>query len=69
MSGSVFDPQMMNLSSSDLSDSDEVPSPRSSLDPIYLPKVEKILNELLIGFRSDHHRGNSQGYKRDSGCP
>ena len=55
MSGPVFDPQLMNISSSDLSDSDEMPSPRNSSDPVYIPKVDGSLNRLLLGFCTDYH--------------
>ncbi len=68
MSGPVFDPQLMNLSSSDLSDSDEMPSPRSSSDPVYIPKVNGFLNELQLGFCVDYHRDDSQSDKRNPGC-
>ena len=54
MSGPVFDPQLMNLSSSDLSDSDEMPSPRSLSDPVYLPKVDRLVDGLLSGFCTDY---------------
>lgn len=65
MSGPVFDPQLMNLSSSDLSDSDEMPSPRSSSDPVYIPKVNGFLNELQLGFCVDYHRDDSQSDQKE----
>lgn len=66
MSGPVFDPQLMNLSSSDLSDSDEMPSPRSSSDPVYIPKVNGFLNELQLGFCVDYHRDEFAKRQRNS---
>ena len=39
MSGEVIDPQFMDLSSTDVSDSDNVTTPRSSTHSVYVPQV------------------------------